>query len=197
MSRPVRVAIALLLAFPALAKAPALAQERATGTTTIQQPPPTAQGAVLEGPDGTRVPVPRGGSVEVSGANVVVERETPRGTTLTVQNDVLFDFDKSELRPAAAEALGRVLEIIRQRSPRAVLVVGHTDSVGADAYNEALSLHRAEAVEHWLAGQGGGLPPLSVEGHGEREPVAPNTVDGKDNPEGRQQNRRVEILLQR
>jgi outer membrane protein OmpA-like peptidoglycan-associated protein len=52
-------------------------------------------------------------------------------------------------------------------------------------------------VEQWLARQGGGLPPLSVEGHGEREPVAPNTVDGKDNPDGRQQNRRVEILLQR
>ena len=191
MFRPAHLAVALLLAFPALA------QDRATGTVTIQQPPPAAQGAVVEAPDGSRVPVPRGGGVEVSGANVVVERETPQGTTLTVQNDVLFDFDKTALRPAAAEALGRVLEIIRQRSPRAVLIVGHTDSIGADAYNETLSLHRAEAVEQWLARQGGGLSPLSVEGHGEREPVAPNTVDGKDNPDGRQQNRRVEILLQR
>ena len=114
--RPAHLAVALLLA------SPALAQERATGTVTIQQPPPAAQGAVVEAPDGSRVPVPRGGAVEVSGANVVVERETPQGTTLTVQNDVLFDFDKTELRPAAAEALGRVLEIIRQRSPRAVLI---------------------------------------------------------------------------
>lgn len=196
MNRPAWITAVPLIA-AMLATGTAGAQDRATGTVAIPQPPPAAQGAVLEGPDGTRIPVPRGGQVEISGANVVVERQTARGTTLTVQNDVLFGFDKAELRPAAAEALGRVAEIIRQRSPRAVVVVGHTDSIGGDAYNEALSLRRAEAVERWLASQGGGLPPLSVQGRGEREPVAPNTADGRDNPEGRQQNRRVEVLLER
>jgi flagellar motor protein MotB len=53
-------------------------------------------------------------------------------------------------------------------------------------------------VRDWIATHGGGgLPPLSVEGKGEREPVAPNSVDGRDNPEGRQRNRRVEVLLER
>jgi outer membrane protein OmpA-like peptidoglycan-associated protein len=189
--------VALPLAAVLLCPLPLAAQDRATGTTTIDRPPPEPRGAVLTRPDGSTVEVPRGGGFEISGANVVVERETPRGTTLTVQNDVLFDFDKNELRPEAAQALGRVAEIIRQRRPRAVLVIGHTDSMGADAYNEALSRRRAEAVEAWLVAQGGGLPPLRVEGHGEREPVAPNIVDGRDNPEGRQKNRRVEVLLER
>jgi outer membrane protein OmpA-like peptidoglycan-associated protein len=183
---------ALLLCPP-----PVGAQERATGTVTLDRPPPEPRGAVLTRPDGSTVEIPRGASAEISGANVVVERETPRGTTLTVQNDVLFDFDKDELRPEAAQALGRVSEIIRERRPRAVLVVGHTDSMGADSYNEALSRRRAEAVQSWLMAQNDRMPPLRVAGHGEREPVAPNTVAGRDNPEGRQQNRRVEVVLER
>lgn len=190
------LALAFLLA--ALLPLPVVAQERATGAFTIEQPPPEPKGATVTTPDGRVVEVPRGGSFDVSGANVVVERETPRGTTLTVQNDVLFDFDRAELKPAAAEALDRVVEIIRQRHPRAVTVVGHTDSVGGEAYNDQLSRRRAEAVQRWMAVNGGGdLPPVRVEGHGEREPVAPNSIDGRDNPEGRQQNRRVEVLLER
>jgi outer membrane protein OmpA-like peptidoglycan-associated protein len=188
------LAVAALLALP-LATA---AQDRATGQVTIDQPPPEPKGAIVTTPDGRTVEVPRGGAFQVQGANVVVEKETPRGTTLTVQNDVLFDFDRAELKPEAAEALGRVVDIVRQRKPRAVLVVGHTDSVGPDAYNDQLSRRRAEAVRDWIATNGGGgLPPLSVEGKGEREPVAPNSVDGRDNPEGRQRNRRVEVLLER
>ncbi|TDH61437.1 OmpA family protein [Dankookia rubra] len=176
----------------------AAAQDRATGQVTIDRPPPEPKGALVTTPDGRTVEVPRGGAVQVQGADVVVERETPKGTTLTVQNDVLFDFDKAELKPEAAEALGRVVEILQQRRPRAALVVGHTDSVGADAYNDQLSLRRAEAVREWIAGNGGGgLPPLGVEGRGEREPVAPNSVNGRDDPEGRQRNRRVEVLLER
>jgi outer membrane protein OmpA-like peptidoglycan-associated protein len=175
----------------------AATQERATGSVTIEQPPPEPRGAIVTTPDGRSLEVPRGGTFDVRGANVVVEQETPRGTSLTVQNDVLFDFDKAELRPEAAEALGRVADIIRQRRPRAVLVVGHTDSVGGDDYNDQLSRRRAEAVRSWLAANGGGLPPLRAEGRGEGEPVAPNSQDGRDNPEGRQKNRRVEVLLER
>ena len=176
----------------------AAAQDRATGQVTIEQPPPEAKGTIVTTPEGRTVEVPRGGAFQVQGANVVVERETPRGTTLTVQNDVLFDFDRADLKPEAAEALGRVVDILRQRQPRAVLVVGHTDSVGADAYNDQLSLRRAEAVRNWIATHGGGgLPPTRVEGKGEREPVAPNSQDGRDDPEGRQRNRRVEVLLER
>jgi hypothetical protein len=88
--------------------------------------------------------VPRGGAVDASGANVVVVDETPRGTRLTVRNDVLFDFDRAELRPEAADALGRVKAMIEQRRPRAVRVVGHTDAIGSDEYNDQLSLRRAQ-----------------------------------------------------
>jgi outer membrane protein OmpA-like peptidoglycan-associated protein len=189
----VLIACALLLPFPVAA------QDRATGTTTIEQPPPRPRGFTVEGPDGQRLaaPVGPGGAVDISGANVVVVEETPRATRLTVRNDVLFDFDKAELRPEAAEALGRVAEIIRQRRPRGVRIVGHTDSMGSDSYNQGLSERRAQSVERWLASNGGGLPPMQAEGRGEQEPVAPNEQGGRDNPEGRQQNRRVEVLLER
>jgi outer membrane protein OmpA-like peptidoglycan-associated protein len=174
------------------------AQEAATGTTTIEQPPPQPRGFVIE-QDGRPVTgtIAPGGAADIAGANVVIVDETPRATRLTVRNDVLFDFDKAELRPEAAEALGRVAEIIRQRAPRAVRIVGHTDSVGSDSYNQTLSERRAQSVERWLAANGGGLPPMRAEGRGEAEPVAPNTTDGRDNPEGRQRNRRVEVLLER
>ena len=194
MPRPVlpALAVALLLPFGAMA------QDRATGQVTIDQPPPEPKGAIVTTPDGRTVEVPRGGAFQVQGANVVVEKETPRGTTLTVQNDVLFDFDRAELKPQAAAPLGRVVDILRQRQPRALLVVGHTDSVGADATNDQLSVRRAEAVLGWIAEHGGAsLPPGRFEGLGERAPVAPNSLGGRDNPDGRQQNRRVEVLLER
>ncbi|MCB4824593.1 OmpA family protein [Roseicella aerolata] len=195
MPWPVPIALCAAVLFLPVTAA---TQERATGSVTIEQPPPEPRGAIVTMPDGRSVEVPRGGTFDVQGANVVVEQETPRGTSLTVQNDVLFDFDKAELRPEAAEALGRVADIIRQRRPRTVLVVGHTDSVGSDEYNDQLSRRRAEAVRSWLGANGGnGLPPLRAEGRGEREPVAPNSQDGRDNPEGRQKNRRVEVLLER
>ena len=175
------------------------AQEAATGTVTIEQPPPRPRGFTVE-QDGRPLTgnVAPGAAVEISGANVVVVEETPQATRLTVRNDLLFDFDKAELRPEAEQALQRVAEIIRQRRPRAVRIVGHTDALGADDYNLALSERRARSVGQWLAAQAGGLPPARAEGRGEAEPVAPNTqADGRDNPDGRQRNRRVEVLLER
>jgi outer membrane protein OmpA-like peptidoglycan-associated protein len=187
-----------LLGAGALLPFAAAGQESATGTVTIDRPPPEPRGVVIERPGAPPVEVPRGQALDVRGADVVVVEETPRGTQLTVQNDVLFDFDRVELRPQAAEALTRVADILRERRPRAARIVGHTDSVGSDGYNQALSERRARAVERWLAANGGGgLPPMQVEGQGEGRPVAPNTVDGRDNPEGRQKNRRVEVLLER
>lgn len=174
------------------------AQERATGTVTIERPPPEPSGVIIERPGAPPVVVPRGSTLEARGANLVVVEETPRGTRLTVQNDVLFDFDRAALRPEAREALERVADLIRDRHPQAVRIVGHTDSIGTDAYNQELSERRAQAVEAWLAREGGGgLPPMRTEGRGESQPVAPNTVSGQDNPDGRQKNRRVEVLLER
>jgi outer membrane protein OmpA-like peptidoglycan-associated protein len=182
-----------------LATLPAAAQEAATGRVEMQGAPAPPRGIVVE-QDGRAItaPIAPGGAVVISGANVVVVEDTPRATRLVVDNDVLFDFDKAELRPQAAVALGRVAEIIRQRAPRAVRIVGHTDALGSDAYNRQLSERRARSVEQWLASHGGTLPPVQATGRGEEDPVAPNvTPAGADNPEGRQRNRRVEVLLER
>jgi outer membrane protein OmpA-like peptidoglycan-associated protein len=174
------------------------AQESATGTVQMLAPAPEPRGLTIE-QDGRPVTgvVPPGAAVDITGANVVIE-EGPRATRLTVNNDVLFDFDKAELRPQAEAALRRVAEIIRQRSPRSVRIVGHTDAIGSDAYNRQLSERRARSVMGWLTSHAEGLPPVEAVGRGESDPVAPNeTPAGADNPSGRQQNRRVEVLLER
>ena len=114
---PPRLSIALATLLSVVA--PGLsAQERATGETTLERRAPPPRGVTVEqgGVPLTGTVAP-GQEVEISGANVVVVEDTPRVTRIAVRNDVLFDFDKAELRPEAAEALTRVAEIIRQRRP--------------------------------------------------------------------------------
>jgi len=113
--------------------------------------------------------------------------------------DVLFDFDKAELRPDAVPSLEKVAAVLREYPSAPVLIEGHTDSKGADAYNQTLSEKRAASVKDWLV-ENAGIDParLSTRGWGETKPVAPNTKpDGSDDPEGRQKNRRVEILVKK
>ncbi|RZJ62637.1 MAG: OmpA family protein [Acidovorax sp.] len=108
--------------------------------------------------------------------------------------DVLFDFDKADLRADAAAPLNKAAELIKSYATAPLTVVGHTDSKGTDPYNDALSLRRAEAVARALQQQT--QRPARVEGRGKRQPVAPNTTpDGRDDPQGRQMNRRVQILI--
>jgi outer membrane protein OmpA-like peptidoglycan-associated protein len=116
---------------------------------------------------------------------------------IQLSSDVLFDFDKSEIKPGAKSELGKLALIIKEKAKGPVAIHGHTDSKGTDDYNEALSLRRANAVKRWLVEQGGARVDYTVKGYGESRPVAPNThPDGTDNPEGRAQNRRVEIVIQ-
>lgn len=116
---------------------------------------------------------------------------------VALSGDILFDFNSSTVRPAAGDALGKMAQVIRDRSRGDVYVVGHTDSVGADAYNQKLSEDRAAAVIAWLSVNEGIPASLMLgRGMGKTQPVAYNTLpDGSDNPEGREQNRRVEIFL--
>jgi outer membrane protein OmpA-like peptidoglycan-associated protein len=110
--------------------------------------------------------------------------------------DVLFDFDRAEIRPDAAGALAKAAVIIRAH-PGRVRVEGHTDSKGKHAYNLGLSERRAHAVVRWLEEREGlrGVA-FTARGFAETRPVAPNVAaDGTDNPVGRQQNRRVEIVV--
>jgi outer membrane protein OmpA-like peptidoglycan-associated protein len=109
--------------------------------------------------------------------------------------DVLFDFDKADLRPEATPSLEKVAAVLKSYPKATATVEGHTDSKGNDAYNQQLSERRAESVRKWLAASGTDIR-MSTRGWGRARPVAPNAKpDGKDDPEGRQKNRRVEIMV--
>lgn len=126
-------------------------------------------------------------------------RETAKDIHIDLPTDVLFEFDQATLRPAAVNVLQRAADLIRERKVAAVKIYGHTDGRGKPDYNIKLSYQRAEAVRDWLAGEGKlGQVAFRVEGFGATQPVAPNAnADGSDNPEGRQQNRRVTIVLEK
>jgi outer membrane protein OmpA-like peptidoglycan-associated protein len=126
-------------------------------------------------------------------------RAQVRQTEIRVElpGDVLFDFDKTNLKPAAEETLKKLATIIRAKSKGSVLINGYTDSKGNDPYNQKLSEGRANSVKQWLTTQGGiSAVALQTEGFGKANPVAPNTrPDGSDNPDGRAKNRRVEVII--
>jgi outer membrane protein OmpA-like peptidoglycan-associated protein len=119
-----------------------------------------------------------------------------REVRIALSADVLFDFDKADLKPAARPSLDKVVTFLKSYPKANARIEGHTDSKGDDAYNQKLSQQRAESVRKFLAVQGATLR-MSTRGWGEKKPVAPNAKpDGKDDPEGRQKNRRVEITVQ-
>jgi outer membrane protein OmpA-like peptidoglycan-associated protein len=110
--------------------------------------------------------------------------------------DALFEFDKWTLSAQAEETLRALLPLLAQTGKHPVSIEGHTDSVGADAYNQTLSEKRAQAVKGWLVEHKAVAAPAAVKGFGETKPVAPNTKpNGADDPAGRQRNRRVEIVV--
>jgi outer membrane protein OmpA-like peptidoglycan-associated protein len=122
--------------------------------------------------------------------NVILEtRETARGLIVNL-SDVLFDTDSANLKPGAREKIAKVTGILLAHPGLEIDVVGHTDSVGRDDYNQALSERRAESVRAYLVQQG--MPPRAVgtSGVGESLPVA-----GNETAAGRQQNRRVELIV--
>ena len=110
--------------------------------------------------------------------------------------DVLFGFNRSDLLPQASAALQDSLANIRATYQYPLIrVEGHTDSIGSDAANNALSLRRAEAVRQWLIASGVPAEAITVEGFGKRQPVAPNTLpNGADSVDGRARNRRVVLV---
>ena len=114
---------------------------------------------------------------------------------LRIGSDVLFDFDRFAIRPDAGVALQRVAEVIASKN-KPVTIEGHTDGKGTDSYNQTLSERRAMTVENDLRYRLASLPPMTVQGFGKTRPVAANELaDGSDNPEGRQKNRRVELVI--
>lgn len=118
------------------------------------------------------------------------EPQAPEVITLSDQGNVLFAFDSAELTPAAQQQLQGLVERLNSPQVLSIRVVGHTDSKGSDAYNQALSERRAGAVATWLINKGVSPRKVTSMGRGESEPVADNESD-----EGRAQNRRVELHL--
>ena len=145
------------------------------------------------------------GGVAVAGKSVELERAlkdlnadvTPQEIKVNLSADLLFDFDKSDIKPAAEPQLDKVATVLKSYPTARVVIDGHTDGKGDDAYNQKLSERRAQTVAQYLIAHAGvAAANVQTRGFGKSNPVAPNAKpDGTDNPEGRAQNRRVEIVV--
>ena len=116
-------------------------------------------------------------------------KQTERGMVVTL-GDVLFDTGRATLKPGAERALERLAQFLKTNPGTRIIVEGHTDSVGSEAYNEELSQRRAQAVTEALRARGIPAEQYQAKGLGKAYPVASN-----ETPAGRQQNRRVEIVF--
>jgi len=114
--------------------------------------------------------------------------QPPAATKVTYAADAFFDFDKSVLKPEGRAKLDDLVSKIQGINLEVVIAVGHTDSIGTEAYNQRLSVRRSEAVKAYLVSKGIERNRVYTEGKGEKQPVADNKTS-----EGRAKNRRVEI----
>lgn len=131
---------------------------------------------------------------EYPAAAPVAEPPAPQDEVIVLsdQGEVLFAFDSDKLTPAAMATLDGLLDRLAAPDVQAIRVEGHTDSVGSDAYNQKLSERRAASVANYLASRGVAADRLSTRGFGESQPLVDNASD-----DGRAQNRRVEIVIDR
>ncbi|MGS2646227.1 OmpA family protein [Streptosporangium sp. LJ11] len=176
----------------------------------------TPSPAPTQGPHPTPGPLARAPIVDVQARVIdielrigtldesIIDADTPTSNKITMAADVLFAFDKATITAKAERRLTQAAAMLKQEAGgKRVRIDGHTDAKGGDAYNRALSLRRAEAVERALTPllEGAGIT-FAVDGRGATAPVAPNTVTNEhgqvvDNPKGRAKNRRVEITFSR
>ena len=141
-----------------------------------------------------------GAKTGVAAATTTVDERLTRlnavttGTEITIRlpGSVLFDFDSADIRPDAERTLTEVAEVMKAYAQRPMRIEGHTDSVASDDYNQKLSERRAQSVQAWLTSRGGVKAVITPKGWGEATPVASN-----DTAAGRQQNRRVEIVIEK
>ncbi len=120
---------------------------------------------------------------------IKVER-VGEGIQVRMVSGILFDFNKATLRPEARKSLTSMAETFKKYSDTDILITGHTDNIGSDEVNNRLSQQRADAVANYLASLGIDRKRLLTRGLGKTEPVADNST-----PQGRQQNRRVEMAI--
>jgi len=141
------------------------------GKCVAPPPPPVATTAPATPTAPTPVPVP-----------------VPTSEKVSYSADAFFDFDKAVLKPAGKASLDDLVSKLKDINLEVIIAVGHTDSVGTDAYNQKLSVRRAEAVKAYLQSKGVEANRVYTEGKGEKQPVADNKTAA-----GRAKNRRVEI----
>jgi outer membrane protein OmpA-like peptidoglycan-associated protein len=121
--------------------------------------------------------------------NELQAKQTERGMLVTL-GDVLFEFNRAEVKPGAQASLNKLADFLKQYPTRQVLIEGHTDSVGSAAYNESLSLRRANSVQTALMGMGVAASRVKTVGYGKEFPIADNSTDTN-----RALNRRVEVYI--
>jgi outer membrane protein OmpA-like peptidoglycan-associated protein len=179
--------VALLLLFSGL---PTRAQPGPVGEPP-KSIPPDAKRTILDLKYEVQDLVPKMQDLQVN--------ETDTEVHIDLAADVLFDFDKSDILPRAQQTLHQAAEIIRDKEKGLVQIEGYTDARGSDVYNQKLSERRAKTVRDWMMNKESlKHVHFSIGGFGTSKPVAPNTKpDGTDNPEGRQKNRRVEIIVKK
>ena len=143
-----------------------------------QAPPPAPEPAPAPAPMVAPPPPPPAAAAPAA----------PVSEKVTFAADAFFDFDKSVLKPEAKAKLDDLVAKTKAVALEVIIAVGHTDAVGADAYNQKLSVARSEAVKAYLVSKGIEKNRVYTEGKGEKQPVADNKT-----AEGRAKNRRVEI----
>jgi OmpA-OmpF porin, OOP family len=160
---------------------PASAARGCDGALVPPPPPPPPAPAPTPAP--TPAPAPRPAPPPPAAAP-----QPPAATKVTYAADAFFDFDRANLKPEGRAKLDDLVSKVKDINLEVVIAVGHTDSVGADNYNQRLSVRRAEAVKSYLVSKGIEKNRVYTEGKGEKQPVADNKTG-----EGRAKNRRVEI----
>jgi outer membrane protein OmpA-like peptidoglycan-associated protein len=132
---------------------------------------------------------------DIVNANIDPSLVLKEGETLKL-NNIYFDFDKSSLREASIKELDKLIAILKSNPNAKVEFSAHTDSKGSDQYNMELSKRRAFAARNYIVNKGIAASRSKLETYGKSKPAVPNTnEDGSDNPENRQLNRRVEIVV--
>lgn len=125
-----------------------------------------------------------------AGTGTVVTQTPDNQLKLTIPNDISFDSGRYDIKPNLRPILDQFAQGLSQQPSIEVRIIGHTDNVGSDALNNALSVNRAQSARDYLVTRGVSASRIAIDGRGEREPIADNSTEA-----GRARNRRIEIFL--